>query len=154
MSCVLLICIVFWIFVVLCLYDFFFFKQKTAYEMRISDWSSDVCSSDLELAQEHVGAVEFAADQHLVGDDDAVVRRAAEHRMADLCRAAAGLDVIADGIAAARRADQSPLRRAGAPPPLGDELLELLARFLRRGAPEIGKKSRWERVLKYGYISV
>src|SRR3546814_7585358 len=26
---------------------FFFFKQKTAYEMRISDWSSDVCSSDL-----------------------------------------------------------------------------------------------------------
>src|SRR3546814_2747385 len=29
------------------LYCFFFFKQKTAYEMRISDWSSDVCSSDL-----------------------------------------------------------------------------------------------------------
>src|SRR3546814_8179340 len=28
---------------------FFFFKQKTAYEMRISDWSSDVCSSDLKL---------------------------------------------------------------------------------------------------------
>src|SRR3546814_7417328 len=28
---------------------FFFFKQKTAYEMRISDWSSDVCSSDLML---------------------------------------------------------------------------------------------------------
>src|SRR3546814_7806297 len=32
----------------------FFFKQKTAYEMRISDWSSDVCSSDLGLAD--VGA--------------------------------------------------------------------------------------------------
>src|SRR3546814_1582242 len=29
---------------------FFFFKQKTAYEMRISDWSSDVCSSDLTIA--------------------------------------------------------------------------------------------------------
>src|SRR3546814_6770609 len=29
------------------LFIFFFFKQKTAYEMRISDWSSDVCSSDL-----------------------------------------------------------------------------------------------------------
>src|SRR3546814_2947590 len=28
---------------------FFFFKQKTAYEMRISDWSSDVCSSDLRI---------------------------------------------------------------------------------------------------------
>src|SRR3546814_5844898 len=31
-----------------CLFCFFFFKQKTAYEMRISDWSSDVCSSDLD----------------------------------------------------------------------------------------------------------
>src|SRR3546814_6562045 len=31
---------------------FFFFKQKTAYEMRISDWSSDVCSSDL-IFREH-----------------------------------------------------------------------------------------------------
>src|SRR3546814_7238342 len=30
-----------------CLLCVFFFKQKTAYEMRISDWSSDVCSSDL-----------------------------------------------------------------------------------------------------------
>src|SRR3546814_9524201 len=29
----------------------FFFKQKTAYEMRISDWSSDVCSSDLAVAR-------------------------------------------------------------------------------------------------------
>src|SRR3546814_620534 len=32
--------------------DFFFFKQKTAYEMRISDWSSDVCSSDLSLTDD------------------------------------------------------------------------------------------------------
>src|SRR3546814_4644218 len=36
---------------------FFFFKQKTAYEMRISDWSSDVCSSDL-------GAQLAADDRH------------------------------------------------------------------------------------------
>src|SRR3546814_4029664 len=35
---------------------FFFFKQKTAYEMRISDWSSDVCPSDLP----EVGRVGFA----------------------------------------------------------------------------------------------
>src|SRR3546814_2865444 len=32
-----------------CSLFFFFFKQKTAYEMRISDWSSDVCSSDLSI---------------------------------------------------------------------------------------------------------
>src|SRR3546814_9534806 len=36
---------------------FFFFKQKTAYDMRISDWSSDVCSSDLQRAAHVVGAV-------------------------------------------------------------------------------------------------
>src|SRR3546814_7783763 len=35
----------------LCVCLFFFFKQKTAYEMRISDWSSDVCSSDLKARQ-------------------------------------------------------------------------------------------------------
>src|SRR3546814_9970829 len=34
----------------------FFFKQKTAYEMRISDWSSDVCSSDLLAAPAGAGA--------------------------------------------------------------------------------------------------
>src|SRR3546814_8539823 len=33
----------------LCCLLVFFFKQKTAYEMRISDWSSDVCSSDLRI---------------------------------------------------------------------------------------------------------
>src|SRR3546814_4016331 len=36
---------------------FFFFNQKTAYEMRISDWSSDVCSSDLSLRAAGVVAV-------------------------------------------------------------------------------------------------
>src|SRR3546814_11527578 len=34
---------------------FFFFKQKTAYEMRISDWSSDVCSSDLSVERRIFG---------------------------------------------------------------------------------------------------
>src|SRR3546814_10013694 len=36
-----------WCVYILLLFVFLFFKQKTAYEMRISDWSSDVCSSDL-----------------------------------------------------------------------------------------------------------
>src|SRR3546814_11682304 len=39
--------LLFCVFVVSFFCVFFFFKQKTAYEMRISDWSSDVCSSDL-----------------------------------------------------------------------------------------------------------
>src|SRR3546814_9209758 len=39
---------------------FFFFKQKTAYEMRISDWSSDVCSSDLMPEHRCLGKREIA----------------------------------------------------------------------------------------------
>src|SRR3546814_6472379 len=56
---------------------FFFFKQKTAYEMRISDWSSDVCSSDLaevvgpELHQGgELADPQQAEDEN--GDQDAV----------------------------------------------------------------------------------
>src|SRR3546814_18855528 len=60
--------------VIICFIVFFFFKQKTAYEMRISDWSSDVCSSDLALAPaeegarkivEALGVVRRAEDQHV-----------------------------------------------------------------------------------------
>src|SRR3546814_7397909 len=46
---------------------FFFFKQKTAYEMRISDWSSDVCSADLRALQHRDqlrDAGELATDQY------------------------------------------------------------------------------------------
>src|SRR3546814_14709418 len=55
----------------------FFFKQKTAYEMRISDWSSDVCSSDLCLPSSllrlrfqpapHVAAKHLAQFRHVIG---------------------------------------------------------------------------------------
>src|SRR3546814_7881541 len=47
---------------------FFFFKQKTAYEMRISDWSSDVCSSDLAATDARVmllGGEAFSTPRHL-----------------------------------------------------------------------------------------
>src|SRR3546814_3122333 len=55
---------------------FFFFKQKTAYDMRISDWSSDVCSSDLQTKLRHDRAQKFAAplarfdEQHLPRTQD------------------------------------------------------------------------------------
>src|SRR3546814_6943111 len=55
------------------MFFFFFFKQKTAYEMRISDWSSDVCSSDLD--GEFVGA--FGGE---IARNDA---RAAKDRLVD-----------------------------------------------------------------------
>src|SRR3546814_9681425 len=65
----------------------FFFKQKTAYEMRISDWSSDVCSSDLLAFRQHLGEVagrEGPARHHLVG------LRALQHAAVGLPAARAG----------------------------------------------------------------
>src|SRR3546814_16618849 len=49
----------------------FFLKQKTAYDMRISDWSSDVCSSDLPGIEERVGAAaveRFGGDRGGIGE--------------------------------------------------------------------------------------
>src|SRR3546814_18542888 len=60
---------------------FFFFKQKTAYEMRISDWSSDVCSSDLQYADHRHRAGPFAASVRRARRDFGGERRnAAEQR--------------------------------------------------------------------------
>src|SRR3546814_8117453 len=69
-SCVFLI-------VALC---FFFFKQKTAYEMRISDWSSDVCSSDLldALDADAAGTVEHRL-QHLAAEAAAAIGQIEPH---------------------------------------------------------------------------
>src|SRR3546814_1748229 len=63
---------------------FFFFKQKTAYELRISDWSSDVCSADLasdqvgKLAGQAIAGMDGVADVRPVEarDDQAVTRDA------------------------------------------------------------------------------
>src|SRR3546814_15101145 len=53
---------------VICSLLFFVFKQKTAYEMRISDWSSDVCSSDLGGNGVRVGGLRRApGDEHAAG---------------------------------------------------------------------------------------
>src|SRR3546814_19674624 len=66
---------------------FFFFKQKTAYEVRISDWSSDVCSSDLDgadVAERH-GDVGAGAGRHgkaLVGIGETELERQVFRRVA------------------------------------------------------------------------
>src|SRR3546814_2253762 len=70
------------IVLLLILIFFFFFKQKTAYEMRISDWSSDVCSSDLDLEAESMEHEDLPGVrdhlrlvQHEAGDGSGVVVR-------------------------------------------------------------------------------
>src|SRR3546814_3211352 len=66
---------------------FFFFKQKTAYEMRISDWSSDVCSSDLvEIRQrERYASAAVGADRDNAGEQrdgfGGALRRSEERRV-------------------------------------------------------------------------
>src|SRR3546814_6494681 len=70
--------------------DFFFFKQKTAYELRISDWSSDVCPSDLDQGPLgraepglQVGGVEREVDLlHRPGVADGVAVHLVELRVA------------------------------------------------------------------------
>src|SRR3546814_18984455 len=78
---------------------FFFFKQKTAYEMRISDWSSDVCSSDLAEAAAAADGHQFSqcltVDAELFTGDERVVcdREVRRHqRVVDQFRALAGTD--------------------------------------------------------------
>src|SRR3546814_19220204 len=80
---------------------FFFFKQKTAYEMRISDWSSDVCSSDLEPD---------VAPARSARRSDISVDRAVERDLAAERSAAAVHEAVEDRIIAG--ADEIP-RRTG-----------------------------------------
>src|SRR3546814_10847213 len=89
------------------LYIIFFFKQKTAYELRISDWSSDVCSSDLAVktvdvdrrrrAPIHPGRLEFRRQPRRLGQPDrgGVVSRHVEE------------DRLVAGIAAQRRQQEN-----------------------------------------------
>src|SRR3546814_10289751 len=68
---------------------FFFFKQKTAYEMRISDWSSDVCSSDLQK-RELRAEVSCGIDRQSVAQ---LVQHGREHLPGDL---PVGADLVDD----------------------------------------------------------
>src|SRR3546814_15132969 len=75
---------------------FFFFKQQTAYEMRISDWSSDVCSSDLAAVHQvgNAGVFELSQDSALLAEardqaaSDAVMHDLDRHPLLELAVAA------------------------------------------------------------------
>src|SRR3546814_7952685 len=76
----------------------FFFKQQPAYELRISDWSSDVCSSDLS-----------SADPRLVGEDKARKIGRTNYDVADQL-ANLGMEAIHPGAGRGLRQTDIPLR--------------------------------------------
>src|SRR3546814_4275221 len=75
---------------------FFFFKQKTAYEMRISDWSSDVCSSDLSVrADQQCGDAGFLSRQRQPSAGGEVERGCTTPDLDDECTSpSAAQDVV------------------------------------------------------------
>src|SRR3546814_17656579 len=116
------------------LYFFFFFKQKTAYEMRISDWSSDVCSSDL-LACNQVIEQAAEEDRHHQFERQVDADRGAEDRHAETRTAALQPFVERDHQRADHRAELDPRpRQVTAEPALGDRRHQLGPRPDRKGA--------------------
>src|SRR3546814_721827 len=140
---------------------FFFFKQKTAYEMRISDWSSDVCSSDLigtlaralsdmtQALRERIDAGEhFAADvTHELKNPIASVRSAIEglgrvtsdEQRAQLLRIAdedvRRLDRLVSDISEASRVDAQLSRTLFEPVDVGIMIESMLAERAARVEP-------------------
>src|SRR3546814_15814699 len=109
---------------------FFFFKQKTAYEMRISDWSSDVCSSDLR--------------------DEPLCLAGLDHRRLGIGRhdeATAGPGDAADVFRVEHRAGADKGFRAASLGERGDALERL--RRVQRHLDQIGRASCRERVCQY-----
>src|SRR3546814_3816917 len=91
---------------------FFFFKQKTAYEMRISDWSSDVCSSDLLAV--HAAHVFDAPGRHHAHAIGAGVRLDDDERLVlDVVFRILGADVGEQQLDVGLQALRSEERRVG-----------------------------------------
>src|SRR3546814_3306275 len=107
---------------------FFFFKQKTAYEMRISDWSSDVCSSDLA---KHKGLLET----HPTLGAKKLAGKKRTRRLS-----AAEIEMLGKAIAYAEAGGENPIA-------LGVLRTLLLTGY--RCQEEIGRASCRERVCQY-----
>src|SRR3546814_3908295 len=101
---------------------FLFFKQKTAYEMRISDWSSDVCSSDLGTSITHTLTAGNSCD---VDPSDFIAYLAEDPRCKAIACVFEGLSDI-------------------------DRFLEAADRAWRADKPQIGRASCRERVWQDG----
>src|SRR3546814_588365 len=143
MIIVFIVCVLFFTFTIcvsciisFVLSDFFFFKQKTAYDMRISDWSSDVCSSDLLGAAGLLGA-DPQLDHLSVSAREGSARRGAAGggaRRRNRARESAPrpADARRDPLRNAARGDRADVRRR-----VGDPRAA--------GQDELHPKGRWRR---------
>src|SRR3546814_21191546 len=125
----------------MCVLFFFFFKQKTAYEMRISDWSSDVCSSDLGRDPGQIGLLHrLAAEQAdrtgaeaLLGESEVGERRMIAERHAGKAQGA-DVDLLVQPAISGGNGGAEPARTSkhlDQPPAFGLSLAALLLEFLR-----------------------
>src|SRR3546814_12469122 len=131
---------------------FFFFKQKTAYEMRISDWSSDVCSSDLvpllvyPAPEAHGpplpegGGDNAQARLHPAGDD---VHHLRTYRRGDARRAIAWKPSARHGALLVREYEQ----------PLGADIVLGCHALPARAWEELGNATGRERACEAGWIA-
>src|SRR3546814_4167887 len=105
--CIQLLCCIF-----VCLLFFFFFRQMTAYELRISDWSSDVCSSDLPATNfylaRHVGDVFYGNVGAVDRLDFTVIGPAVNEasRISGMCRSLDQQVVLSSAFAAEAKASR------------------------------------------------
>src|SRR3546814_21141753 len=125
----------------------FFFKQKTAYEMRISDWSSDVCSSDLLRAlgaKAGVDVVKLAGGgRHRHGGGHPLREAVVIGRRAERARPVRFGEMIAGA-----KIDEVKVGGVGQYPPAQPSERED-DQFNVRDAAEIGRAWGWERVCQY-----
>src|SRR3546814_20943149 len=135
---------------------FCFFKQKTAYEMRISDWSSDVCSSDLHpfgarQARRHVACAVERDRRIAVAMHDQCRYRDARQLFADVVAADQSLETAHPIVGLPATPFILPGRRAGphvAEHELCDGVGDLLRQAVRRTGFEIGTAMWRERVVQ------
>src|SRR3546814_15262361 len=112
--------------------SFFFFKQKTAYEMRISDWSSDVCSSDLPREIPIGARVRARFKEHALGRLRRGARPEAHPRQ---------LDLLADIIFGHQEIDGADARAV-----LDDEIHRRLSGRLAANRRALGQRLAGERI--------
>src|SRR3546814_8020070 len=116
--------------------SFFFFKQETAYEMRLSDWSSDVCSSDLDSDTHALAKIDKAVAGIMAAIEDGLYQPSMKARMAELEREKAEITA----------------RLAEAPvgiPYVHPGIAEIYKRKVAKPTEKIGRSPRRERACQY-----